>query len=127
MTTKYRCSRGTIRPMPGVRIHHREKRDCVVQIPHMGRSQAGHPKVYNVRLDGQGDAIVSPTVWSRLQEALGLLGSPNIFLLLDEVNTPPTLIVGKTTGRDQRVFRMSEGVMREQTPTPEALYVPGRR
>jgi hypothetical protein len=113
--------------MPGVRIHHREKRDCVVQIPHMGRQSAGHPKLYNVRLDANGDAIVSPTVWQRLQEALGLLGSPSVFLVLDEVRQPPTLHVGRSTGRTQRVFRIDDGSLREQAPTPEALYVPARR
>lgn len=95
--------------MPGVRIHHREKRDCVVQIPHMGRPTAHGPKLYNVALDSNGEAIVSPTVWARLQEALGLLGNPSVFLVLDEVKEPPALVVGDVHGRARQVLTLIDG------------------
>lgn len=110
-----------IRPMPGARIHHREKRNCTVQIPHMGRLTPAGPKLYNIRLDAQGDCIVSPTVLERLTEACGLLGySP--FVVLDEVKAPPTIVVGGKT-QVKRVYQLIGGELREQTPQREALHL----
>lgn len=90
--------------MPGVRIHHRTRRDCVVQIPHLGRQTPSGPKLYNVTLDAEGDAIVSETVWQRVQEALGLLGQPSVFLVMNQVQEPPALILDtRAPARERRV------------------------
>ena len=108
--------------MPGVRLHHREKRDCVVQIPHMGRTTPTGPKLYNLRLDANGDVIVSATVLQRLREAQALLGV-NLFVILDEVKEPPSLLIGGSQGQVRRVFRFQDGALREQVPQREALHV----
>jgi hypothetical protein len=78
--------------MSGIRIHHANKVSCQVEVLHMGRPTPTGPKVYRVQLDHDGDAIVSETVWHRLQEAYGLLGYCP-FLMLNEVKRPPTLII----------------------------------
>lgn len=110
--------------MPGVRIHHREKHDCIVQIPRPAQL-AGNPAVApnNIRLDINGDAIVSEGVLAELREAFRLLAMPSVFLILDEVKEPPTLIVGGAPGRPKRVYRMTDGELREQPPQREALHV----
>jgi hypothetical protein len=79
--------------MPGVRIHHREKRSCMWEIPHMGRPTATGPKLYRLTLDDQGDTIVSAVVWERIREALALLDAPSPFLVMNEVAHPPTQLI----------------------------------
>lgn len=113
--------------MPGIRLHHRDKRDCVVQIPHMGRPTPTGPKLYNLTLDHDGDVIVSDTVCRRLQEAQALLGV-NLFVILDEVQEPPVLLIGdRSSTRVRRVFRFHDGALREQVPQREAIHVARRR
>jgi hypothetical protein len=84
--------------MSGIRIHHISERGCVLVVPHPGFSvdnssdSAGsrRPKDYYVHLNQEGDAIVSERVWQRLQEA----GAGRVFVVLNEVANPPTLLVG---------------------------------
>lgn len=86
--------------MPGVRIHHPTERNCVLLVPHPGeikglirtRNKGRKAKDYRITLDSDGNAIVSETVWNRLQEA-----GAN-FLVLNEVTEPPALIVGLQEG-----------------------------
>lgn len=81
--------------MPGVRIHHPTLTNAVLIVPHPGDPATGRrPKDYHVRLDSNGDAIVSETVWDRLQQARGSGLSDHAFIVLGEVADPPPLIVG---------------------------------
>lgn len=76
--------------MPGVRIHHPSARSCVVVVPHPGDPASGRrPKDYRLRIDADGDTIVSETVWRRLEEARGSGASPHEFFVLNEVAAPP--------------------------------------
>lgn len=83
----------------------------------MGRATAAGPKIYNVTLDSEGDAIVSATVWARIQEALALIpGAPQMFLYMNEVQEPPTQVIGGSPERDRRVFLQTDA-LREIAPT----------
>lgn len=73
-------------------------------VPHPGeiRSKWGKtinkgrkPKDYRIALDSEGNAIVSETVWKRLQEA----GSS--FIVLNEVKDPPPQILSH---QDETVY-----------------------
>lgn len=86
---------------PGVRIHHPSLRNCALLIPHPGdprrtsqRPDGRRPKDYVIRLDAEGQTIVSETVWRRLQEARKSGLSPHEFIVLNEVANPPTQFVG---------------------------------
>lgn len=107
--------------MPGVRIRHKSKTNCTVQIPHFGRPTPAGPKLYNVRLDEHGDSIVSPVVLDRLTEACALIGYAP-FVILDEVKAPPTIIVGGKS-QTKRVYQYIDGALREQPPRREALHL----
>lgn len=73
----------------GLRLHHPTQRACVLLIPHPGDPATGRrPKTYHVELDGQGDVIVSETVWRRLEEARAA-GWPHGLMLSNVVGNPP--------------------------------------
>lgn len=81
--------------MGGIRIHHGELRNCVLLVPHPGDPRTGRrPKDYRITLDGDGDCIVSETVWRRLEEARGSGLSPHAFIILNEVADPPAIRLG---------------------------------
>lgn len=76
--------------MAGVRIHHHSERNRVLRIENYGRlirqsDGLMRPKLYHVALDDLGNAIVSETVWERIQQA----GFGNEFLIMNEVARPP--------------------------------------
>lgn len=98
--------------MAGLRIHHPELRDCKLLVPHPGDARTGRkPKDYHITIDSEGNAIVSETVWMRLQQARASNLSPHAFLLLNEVADPPMQMVGDIAGREVRTFRQTpEGV-----------------
>jgi hypothetical protein len=82
--------------MPGLRIHHPTERNCTLLVHHPGeiksfmktRNKGRGPKDYHIRLDNDGNCIVSTVVWERLQEA-----GAN-FIVLNEVADPPAQILG---------------------------------
>ncbi len=81
--------------MPGVRIHHPTLRNAILIVPHPGDPTTGRlPKDYHIRIDTHGDAIVSETVWGRLQQAKQSNLSGHDFLVTGEVKDPPALILG---------------------------------
>lgn len=89
--------------MSGIRIHHVSERNCRLLIHHPGEIRQGlfkvinkgrKPKDYPINLDNGGNAIVSETVWMRLQEA----GAAKHFIVLNEVPNPPTLVMGMRDG-----------------------------
>lgn len=87
--------------MAGVRIHHPTLTNAVLIVPHPGDPATGRrPKDYHVRLDSDGNAIVSETVWDRLEQARASGLSEHAFIVLGEVKNPPDLIVG---GEPERV------------------------
>ena len=78
--------------MPGIRIHHPDPTvwGTTLLIPHPGDSRTGRkPKDYHLRLNAQGDVIVSETIWNRLQEARQTGLTPHNFIVLNEVPDPP--------------------------------------
>jgi len=82
--------------MPGLRIHHPTATNCTLLVSHPGeiksflrnKNKGRLPKDYHIRLDNDGNCIVSETVWLRLKEA-----GAN-FIILNEVADPPAQLVG---------------------------------
>jgi hypothetical protein len=63
----------------GIRLHHPTERSCVWLVRHPRKN-------YFLRLDADGDVIVSSTVYERLQQ-VSLAG----LMFLNVVKTPPTI------------------------------------
>lgn len=113
--------------MPGVRIHHATERNCVLLVPHPGeikglirtRNRGRKPKDYRIELDNEGNAIVSDTVWRRLQEA-----GAN-FIVLNEVPNPPSQIVGFVDGEvaTPAVKKEINRAIRDIAPAGVTTYV----
>lgn len=86
--------------MSGLRIHHLTERNCLLLVPHPGeirglfrtRNRGRKPKEYHIRLDNEGNCIVSETIWNRLQE----VGAN--FIILNEVIDPPVQTLGFLDG-----------------------------
>ena len=103
--------------MPGVRIHHPTMSSCTLLIPHPGDPSTGRsPKDYHLRLDGDGNCIVSETVWLRLVEARTSGLSPHDFLVLNEVPDPPAQTLGDVPGDIRRTYRQVRDALAEVTP-----------
>jgi hypothetical protein len=87
--------------MAGIRIHHAELRNCTLLVPHPGeiksflrtKNKGRKPKDYHINLDNEGNCIVSETVWKRLLEA-----NVKNFIVLNEIQNPPTLSIGMQEG-----------------------------
>jgi hypothetical protein len=103
--------------MSGLRIHHPTLRDVVLVIPHPGNAQGRRPKDYHIHIDNDGDAIVSETVWMRLEEARGSGLSPHKFLLMNTVLDPPTLVIGDGAPTERkRMYRQMQDIAQEFAP-----------
>ena len=99
--------------MAGVRIRaaYAALANKLIEIHHVGRLTAAGPKVYPIRLDDQASAIVSPTVWDRLQQAMALMPECPRFYSVDTVRRPPTLTIGgPAQGAD--VLRVTNGLVK---------------
>lgn len=115
--------------MPGIRIHHIELKNCVLLVQHPGeiksflrtKNKGRKPKEYRIRLDNDGNCIVSETVWMRIQEA----GAGSKFIVLNEVADPPTLTVGMHEGTYETpaMFKEIEGAIREIAPPGVKTYI----
>lgn len=81
-------------------------------VPHPGDTKR-KLKVYHIHIDDEGDAIVSETVWMRLQQARQSGMSPHDFIVVGEVKDPPTLVVGQD---------VKEVTSRTFIQTPEGIY-----
>ena len=101
--------------MPGIRIHHPTLRACTLLVPHPGGGDR-KAKDYHIRLDGHGNAIVSETVWERLQEARRNGYSDHQLLILNDVPHPPTLRISADVVDEQRMFRQIRAAVRELAP-----------
>lgn len=104
----------------GIRIKHPTMSDVVLVIPHPGNPETGRqPKDYFVKLDSEGYAIVSETVWGRLQESAAAIPHPNNqWLLVNTVAEPPTLLVGNMEAPTMRVLEAATEVEREPFAPP---------
>lgn len=94
--------------MPGVRIHHNTEINCVftlmsnrplTQPMECGLCHIIHTfKTYHINVDAEGFAIVSPTIWEKLQQI-----PLNPFTLMNEVEKPPTLTLKVGFAGDNRI------------------------
>lgn len=77
----------------GVRIMATDERlrGAILEIPHPTRmlGTGGH-KLYRVRLDGEGAAIVSTVVWGRIKEIMAIDQAAPRFIEVGTVAAPPT-------------------------------------
>lgn len=86
--------------MSGLRIHHPTMTSCVLIVPHPGDSNTGRkPKDYPIHLDSEGNSIVSERVWQRLLEAEASGLSSHKFVVLNEVEDPPTIMMTNNDGK----------------------------
>lgn len=108
--------------MSGLRIHHPDLRNCDLIVPHPGNAQGRRPKDYHISIDNEGDAIVSETVWMRLEEARHSGLSPHKFILMNTVLDPPTQGIGVNTDRfivdteQKRIYKQMQDVAQEFAP-----------
>lgn len=84
-------------------------RGALVEVPHPTRVIGGGArKLYPIRLDGEGAAIVSTVVWERIKEIMALDPAAPRFLEVGLIKAPPTQ--GINGGREARpVFRHNVG------------------
>lgn len=115
--------------MSGVRIHHNTHRNCTLLIPHPGELKKGKklynkgrkPKDYYIRLDNEGNCIVSDTVLKRLKEV-----NAN-FIVLNEVPDPPSQSLSFKEGsyRSEAVYKEIDGAIKEIAPPGVRVVVNG--
>jgi hypothetical protein len=110
-------------PMSGLRIHHAGGlTNCVLIVPHPGNTQGRKPKDYHVHIDNEGDAMVSETVWKRLEECRASGLSDHKFILMNTVLRPPTIGIGVNTDNGQvdqerkRVYKQINDVAQQFAP-----------
>lgn len=104
--------------MSGLRIHQTDKDawGCTILIPHPGDPSTGRKgKDYYLRLDTQGDIIVSETVWMRLQEC-EKAGFHHGFVMVNVVENPPPIVMGATPEQKRRTFKLIDNVLQELAP-----------
>ena len=107
----------------GIRIHHPTLTSCMLEIPHPGRIDENgnvlrRPKNYHIRLDADGNCIVSTTVWDFLKEARDTGFTPHEFIIVNTVANPPAQTVGQAGSEEQRrVYRQIKEAIHEIAPT----------
>lgn len=104
--------------MPGVRIHHIDLRNCTLLVEHPGeikklfrtKYKGRVAKDYHIKLDNEGNCIVSETVWTRLQEA-----GVKDFIVLNTVEDPPAQVVGINMHAPEKrsFYKEIDGIIRE--------------
>lgn len=120
--------------MSGLRIHYTgEPRlsNCTLRIPHPGEIRRGLRRInkgrkakdYHIRLDDEGNCIVSETVWKRLQE----VNAP--FIILNEVRNPPAITIGMQEGEFDvpAEFRYLDGIAQEFAPPGVRTFIARRK
>lgn len=104
--------------MAGIRIHHPTLTNCTLLLPHPGDPASGRKaKDYHLRLDANGDTIVSTTVWERIQEAKRAGFDPG-FVMVNTVEKPPDLVLSDrvASGASRRVRMFEDKVLRDVVP-----------
>ena len=106
----------------GIRIHHPTLSSCMLLIPHPGRKDVNgnvlrRPKDYHIRLDANGDCIVSETVWDFLKEARDTGFTSHEFIIVNTVSDPPAQVVGQAGPADeQRIYKQIQDAIEEIAP-----------
>ena len=102
--------------MPGLRLHHPTLTDTTLIVPHPGGGEiCPGPKDFHIRIDSEGNTIVSETVWRGLQECKGY-GFDHQLAYVNEVANPPTQGIGFQPPTEQpNIERV--GTIREGSPS----------
>lgn len=79
-------------------------RGAMVDVPHPTRIVGGLAKLYRVRLDGEGAALVSEVVWARMREIMAIDPACPRFLEVGRTTRPPTQTLD--TGLGQHSVRI---------------------
>lgn len=87
-------------------------RGAIVQVPHPTRMLGtGGRKLYVIRLDGEGAALVSTVVWDRIKEIMAIDPAAPRFLEVGRTGAPPTQhIGGKSEHRPTFRHRIGHGI-----------------
>lgn len=100
----------------GVRIIATDERlrGATIEVPHPTRliTRDGHQvaKVYSIRLDGEGAALVSTVVWDRIQEIMAIDPTAPRFLEVGLAAAPPTQVInGQREARPVYLHRTGHG------------------
>jgi hypothetical protein len=100
--------------VPGVRIFHPSLRGAKLLVHHPGDPRVGRlPKDYHIVIDSEGYAIVSDTVWERLQQAKAH-GFDGQFIVMNEVLDPPEQRVGFVEGVEVPTYQVERLSQEEQ-------------
>lgn len=105
----------------GIRIHHPTLSSCTLLVPHPGKVENGK-QVYRakdiwVRLDENGDCLVSEGVWEQLLEAKTEGFSPHEFIIVNTVTDPPAQTVGDVSPEsERRMYRQVNEALQEIAP-----------
>jgi len=106
----------------GIRIHHPILANCTLMIPHPGEERVGQPnrppKDYTIRLDENGDCIVSETIWMRLTQARDSGLSPHDFTVVNTVANPPAQGIGQggVSEQHKKMYKQIEDAIQEIAP-----------
>lgn len=103
----------------GLCIYHPTLRNAKLMLHHPGNKQTGRkPKDYPIQIDSEGKALVSETVWMRLQQAKASGASRHDFVVLSEVKDPPTQSVSWVDNpqQEQRIFKQVGAALQEIFP-----------
>lgn len=114
--------------MSGLRIHHTSHRNCTIIVEHPGeiksflktKNKGRKAKDYHIRLDNEGNCIVSEVIWKRLQET-----GEDGFIVLNEVQDPPVQYAGFILGTVETppIYKKIEGALREIVPRGVVTYI----
>lgn len=97
----------------GLRIHHPTARSVVflVPVPALRPDLGGIDTDIPIHLDENGDSIVSEGVWDELLRAKSSGYSDHEFVILNEIDNPPTIMMGPGLSGSQPMR-----TLREQQP-----------
>jgi len=95
----------------GIRIMATDERlrGAIIEVPHPTRLLGtGGRKLYRIRLDGEGAALVSEVVWARIREIMAVDPAAPRFMEVGRTATPPTQHINGGT-EHRPVFRHRTG------------------
>jgi len=104
--------------MPGLRIRHQTEKGVTLIVPHPGGGTVAKlQKEFHIRLDSDGYAIVSETVWQGLEECKAF-GFDPLLVFVNEIDKPPTQGVGFLPTNPTEVPEVKRvGALRDSTPS----------
>ncbi len=119
----------------GYRIHQTDQTlwGTIVLVNHPGDPATKRaPKDYVFRLDGNGDIIVSSTIWQRLEE-IKAAGLEHGFVFSNVVGNPPTQRTADIDDRGRRVVKKGHDGLTDQelkalqSVVPKGCHAKGKR